>query len=90
MLADWASEPKLRPYNTPLEKLAHEIVGLYKGVYYAHRRAEADRVAERIAARRSMSVEREAREKRAANLASQQATWAAKRAALLRDKEAVE
>ena len=54
------------PCNTPMEKLAHEIVRLYKGVYYAHKRAEADRATERIAAERSLSVEREARENIAA------------------------
>ena len=50
MLADWATEPELGPSDTPLRKLAHEIVGLYKEVYYARRRAEADRTADRVAA----------------------------------------
>ena len=94
MLADWATEPELGLSDTPLMRLAHEIVGLYKEVYYARRRAEADRVA----AERSLAAEREAieaREKIAADLADQQAAWAAERAALLKyikaavqDKEA--
>ncbi len=87
MLVDWATEPELGPCNTPLEKLAHEIVELYKEVYYARRCAEADRVADRIAAERSLAVEREAREKLAVDLASQQAAWAVERASLLRDRE---
>ena len=71
-------------------KLAHEIVGLYKEVYYARQHAEADRAADTIAAKQSLTAEREAREKLAADLASQQASWAAERAALLRDKDAAE
>ena len=59
-------------------------------IYYAHRRAEADRAAERIAAERSLSVERETREKIVADLVSQQAAWVVERAALLRDKETAE
>ena len=70
MLADWATEPKLGLCNTLMEKLAHEIVGLYKCVYYAHRCAEADRAAERIVAKRSLSVDRETRKKIAADLVS--------------------
>ena len=89
MLADWATEQELGPSDTPLMKLAHEIVGLYKEVYYARRRAEADRTTDSVAAQRSLAVEREAREKLAADLADQQAAWAAERAALLRDMEAV-
>ena len=88
MLADWATELELGPRITLLEKLAHEIVGLYKEVYYAHRRAKANRAAEKTVAERSLAIEREAREKIAADLASQQAAWAAERVALLRDKEA--
>ena len=34
-LVDWAIEPELGPSDTPLMKLAHEIVALYKEVYYA-------------------------------------------------------
>lgn len=60
-------------------KLAHEIVGLYKEVYYGCRRAEADRVA----TERSLAAESEARQKIAADLADQQAAWATERAALL-------
>ena len=71
MLADWAIEPELGPCNTPMETLAHEIVKAYKDVYYAHRHAEADREAERIAAKGSLAVERAAREKLAAELVSQ-------------------
>ena len=56
MLADWATEPKLGLCDTSLKKLAHKIMGLYKEVYYAHRRAEADRAANRIAAERSLVV----------------------------------
>ena len=89
MLADWATELELGPSDTPLMKLAHEIMGLYKEVYYARRRAEADRTADSVAAQRSLAVEREAREKLAADLAGQQAAWAAKRAPLLRDMAAV-
>ena len=83
MLADWAVEPELGPSDTSLMKLAHEIVGLYKEVYYARRRVEADREADSIAAQRSLADERVAREKLAADLADQQAAWAAKRATLL-------
>ena len=90
MLADWATKPELGLSNTPLMKLAHEIVGLYKDVYYARRRTEADRAANTIAAKQSLTTEREAREKLAADLASQQASWAAERAALLWDKDAAE
>ena len=36
MLVDWAIEPELGPSDTPLKKLAHEIMGLYKEVYYAN------------------------------------------------------
>ena len=50
MLADWATEPELGPSDTPLMKLAHESVGLYKEVYYARRRAEVDKEADSIAA----------------------------------------
>ena len=70
MLADWATEPELRPCNTAMEKPAHEIVGAYKGVYYAHWCVEADREAERVAVVRSTTVEIEAREKLAAELVS--------------------
>ena len=66
-------------------KLAHEIVGLYKEVYYACRCAGADRTTNNVATQRSLAVEREAREKLAVNLASQQVSWAAKWEALLRD-----
>ena len=72
-LVDWAIEPELGPSNTPLMKLAHEIVALYKEVYYAHRCAEADRAADKVAAKRSLAAEREAREARekiAADLAN--------------------
>ena len=90
MLVDWATELELGPSDTPLMKLAHEIVGLYKEVYYARRRAEVDMAADTIAAEQSLIAEREAREKLVADLASQQAAWAVERAALLRDKDAVE
>ena len=53
-----------------MEKLAHEIVEEYKYVYYAHLCTEVDREAERIAAERSLAVEREAKEKLAAELVS--------------------
>ena len=76
--------------DTPLMKLAHEIVGLYKEVYYARGRTEADRAADTIAAKQSLTTEREAREKLAADLANQQASWATERAALLWDKDATE
>ena len=42
-----------------------------------------------VAAQRSLTVEREAREKLATDLADQQVAWAAERAALLRDMAAV-
>ena len=90
MLADWATEPELGPCNTPMEKLAHEIVGAYKGVYHAHRRAKADRASERIATKRFITVERETREKLVVELVSQRTVWATERAALLRDKEKAE
>ncbi len=81
MLADWATEPELGPSDTPMMKLAHEIVGLYKDVYYGRRRAEANKVA----AERSLAAESEARQKLATDLADQQVAWAAERAALLAD-----
>ena len=90
MLADWAIEPELGPSDTPLMKLAHEIVGLYKEVYYARQCAEANRAVDTIAAEQSLTAEREARGKLAADLASQQASWAAEQAVLLRDKDAAE
>ena len=70
-------------------KLAHEIVGLYKEVYYARRHEEADKTADRVPVQRSLVVEREAREKLAADLAGQQAVWAAEQAELLRDMATV-
>ncbi len=85
MLADWATEPELGPSDTPMMTPAHEIVGLYEYVYYGRRRAEVDRVA----AERSLATESEARQKLAADLADQQAAWAAERAALLVDLAAV-
>jgi hypothetical protein len=88
MMTDWATEPELGPSDTPLMKLAHEIVGLYKEVYYAQRRAEADRAADSIAAQKSLAEEQAAREKIASDLADQQAAWAAERATLLRDMAA--
>ena len=88
MLADWATEPELGPSDTPLMKLAHEIVGLYKEAYYARQRVEADRTADKVAAERSLAAEREAREKLATDMADQQVAWAAERAALLRDMAA--
>ena len=60
MLADWVIELELGPCNTAMENHAHEIVGAYKDVYYAHRRIEADREAERVAATRSRAVQVEA------------------------------
>ena len=69
-----------------MEKLAHEIVKVYKDVYYAHRRREANKEAERIAAERSLAVEQAAREKLAAELVSQQEALATERVALLQDK----
>ena len=97
MLADWATEPELGPCDTPMEKLAHEIVKEYKDVYYAHRRVEADREAEKMVAEQALAVERQslakeraAREALAADLARQQEAWAAERVALLRDKEKAE
>ena len=50
---------------------------LYKEVYYAQRRVEADKEADSVAAQRSLAIEREAREKLVADLADQQAAWAA-------------
>ena len=70
MLADWGTEPKLGLSDTLLMKLAHEIMGLYKEVYYAHRCIEADRETDKFAFERSLAVERDAREKLAANLAN--------------------
>ena len=90
VLADWATEPELGPCNTSIEKLAHKIVGLYKGVYYAHRRAKVDKASKRIATKRSMTVQRETREKLAADLVSEHKAWAAKHAVLLWDKEMAE
>lgn len=81
MLANWATEPELGPSDTPMMKLAHEIVGLYKDVYYGRQDAEANRVA----TERSLTTETEARQKLAADLADQQAAWATERAALLAD-----
>ena len=49
----------------------NEIVGLYKEVYYAWWCTEAEREADSVAAQRSLTVEREAREKLAADLADQ-------------------
>ena len=72
MLADWATEPELGPGDTPLMKLPHEIVGLYKEVYYARRRVEVDREANSIVAQRSLADERAAREKLAMDFAAQQ------------------
>ena len=89
MLTDWATKPELGPSDTPLMKLAHEIVGLYKEAYYAHQRSEAERTADKVAAERSLAAEREAKEKLAADMADQQVAWAAERAALLRDMAAV-
>ena len=89
ILSDWATEPELGPSETLLMKLAHESAGLYKEVYYARRRAKADRTADRVVAERSLAAEREANEKLAVDLANQQAAWAAERAALLRDMAAV-
>ncbi len=89
MLADWVTEPKLGPSDTSLMRLGQEIVGLYKEVYNAWRCAKANRAADSIASQRSLAVEREAREKLAADLADQQVAWAAERAALLRDMAAV-
>lgn len=77
MFVDWATEPELGLSDTPMMKLAHEIVGLYKEVYYTRQHAEADRAADNVAAQRSLAVEKEAREKLAANLADQQVAWAA-------------
>ena len=88
MMTDWATEPELGPSDTPLMKLAHEVVGMYKDVYYAHRRAEADRAADSIAAQKSLAEEQAAREKIASDLADQQAACAAERATLLRDMAA--
>lgn len=90
MLVDWAIEPELGLCNTAMEKLANEIVGAYKGVYYAHLRAEAKKETERIATVRSTAVKIEAREKLPTELVSQQATWVAERVVLLRDKKAAE
>ncbi len=85
MLADWATEPELGSSDTPMMKLAHEIVGLYKDVYYGRQQAEANRVA----AERSLAIETEARQKLAADLAHQQAAWATERATLLANLAAV-
>ena len=60
MLVDWATEPELGLLDTPLMKLTHEIVGLYKEVYFAQQDAEVDREADNVAAQRSLTVEREA------------------------------
>ena len=89
MLTDWATEPELGPSDTSLMKLAHEVVGLYKEAYYAHQRTEVDRTTDKVAAERSLAVEREAREKLAANMANQQPAWAAVQETLLRDMAAV-
>ncbi len=63
---------------------------MYKEVYYAHRCTEADREADKVTTKRSLTAKREAREKLNVDLANQQAVWAAERATLLRDKEAAE
>ncbi len=72
MLADWATKLELGPCNTSMEKLACEIVGLYKEVHYACKCAEAKRAVDKVAAKRSLAAEREVREKVNADLASQQ------------------
>ena len=69
-MADSATEPELGPCNTAMEKLAHEIVKVYKDVYYAHRCVEADKALEKITAERSLTVEWETREKLVADLVS--------------------
>ena len=68
MLTDWATEPELGPSDTPLMKLAHEIVGLYKEAYYACWHVEADREANKVAAKQSLTAEREASAKLAADM----------------------
>lgn len=67
IMADWAMEPELGPSSNTMERLAHEVVGAYKGTYYAQRRAEANRVA----AKRSREVEAKSRKELTNQLAKQ-------------------
>ena len=90
MLDDWTTEPKFGLCNTAMEKLTHEIVGVYKHTYYGQQPAKADREAKRVAIARCRVVEEKALEELAAELASQQATWAEERATLLQDKDNAE